>query len=369
MTGKRFLQKLNTPEIIGGLLQISVGGKMKFATPKPNQLYYKLYFVIGLLKYPDRLINLLKFKLSKFATNVNYYPIMMDIEPTQRCNYRCLMCSPFNKKRDDMQFEEFKNIIDQQIGLMEVKIQGVGEPLLNKDFFKMIHYAKKRMLWVRTTTNGSLLHFCDNYKKLVDSKVHDINISIDGATKEVYESIRIGGDFEQIAHNCKLINDYNNYCKKTVVRAWAVLQKRNLHQFFDFPKLFSKLGFKEITYSFAMHNYGKDDRNRESTSFTFNKEDFSKLFRICRELDIKISFFFLPHFDKNSFCQIPFKRIYVTTDSHILPCCYIANQEIVDFGKYLDFKKIWFEDYNHLRASLKSSHELPFFCQDCYRGE
>ena len=342
---------------------------MKLQTPKPNQVYYRLYFLIGLLRYPRRLANLIKFKLSNFSSVVHYYPTIMDIENTQRCNYKCSMCIRFPEKRKDMTFEEFKKIVDEQFGLMEVKIQGVGEPLLSKDFFKMVDYAKKKWLWIRTTTNGSLLHVNDNNKKLVDSGIHDINISIDGATKAVYETIRVGGNFERIKENCLLINEYNNKVKKTTIRAWVVLQEKNKHQFFDFPRFFSSLGFKEMCYSFAMHNYGREGNNSEMTVFNYSDEDFENLFKICDEMGIKLTFFFHPYFDHDNFCQIPFKRIYVTTDSHILPCCYIANQEVADFGHYSDFKEIWFDNYVEFRSSLKGKDSLPLFCRQCYGGD
>lgn len=341
---------------------------MKLETPKPNQIYYKLYFLVGLLIYPKRLMNWIKFKLNNFDSVVNYYPTVMDIEPTQKCNYKCIMCiiREIGNKRENMTFDMFKKIIDEQFGLMEVKIQGVGEPLLSKDFFKMIKYAKKKWLWVRTTTNGSLLHVNENYKKLVDSKVHDVNISIDGCTKEVYESIRVGGDFEQLKINCKLINDYNDDVNKTSVRAWVVLQKSNKHQFFDFPKFFADLGFKEMTYSFAMHNYGREGDNIEVTDFNFTEADFEKAFKIAEEVGIKLTFFFHPRFNENAFCKIPFNRLYVTTDSHILPCCYIANQEVIDFGEYKDFKDIWFKKYIKFREGVKKKETLPYFCKECY---
>lgn len=345
---------------------------MKFETPKPNPFYYKLYFSIGLLRHPKRLLNWVRFKMNKFNPDVNYYPILMDLEPTQACNYKCVMCVQplFAEKRGNMTIPEFKEIIDHQYGLMEVKIQGVGEPLLHKDFFEMIDYAKKRWLWVRTTTNGSLLHINDNYKKLVDSRIHDVNISIDGTTKDVYESIRQGGDFEQLKKNCRLINDYNNDVKKTTVRAWTVIQDKNSHQFFDFPRFFADLGFKEMTYSFAMHNYGREGINKEATDTGFSESDFEKLFNICKEVGIKITFFFHPRFSENNFCKIPFQRVYVTTDKHVLPCCYIANQEVVDFGEYKDFDQIWFSKYVDFRKGMRNKSIVPDFCKDCYgRGQ
>lgn len=340
--------------------------KLRSLTPKSNKFYYNIYFIIGYIKHPKRMLNFIKFKLNKFSPFVNYYPTTMDIEPTQQCNFKCVMCVSFVEKKENMTFETFKNIIDEQFGLIEVKIQGVGEPLLNKDLIKMIEYARKKWLWVRTTTNGSLLHVNDNYKKLVDSGIHDVNISIDGCTKEVYESIRIGGNFEQLKENCKLINDYNNKVKKTPVRAWVVLQKSNMHQFFDFPRFFADLGFKEMTLSFALHNYGKDSNNSEATEFNISDSDLQRVINIGEELGIKVTFWQHPHFSGESFCKIPFNRVYVTTDSHILPCCYIANPEVVDFGSYGNFNKIWNEKYVKFRKDIANRNTVPEFCKLCY---
>lgn len=343
--------------------------KLEIHTPKPNQFYYKMYFAIGFIRYPKRALNLIRFKLNHFSPFVNYYPTTMDIEPTQKCNFKCVMCISFAEKKENMSFETFKKIIDEQVGLTEVKIQGVGEPLLNKDFFKMVDYVRKKWLWVRTTTNGSLLHVNDNYKRLIDSGIHDINISIDGCTKEVYESIRVGGNFDRLKENCKLINNYNNKLKKTTVRAWVVLQKRNLHQLFDFPRFFAYLGFKEMTLSFALHNYGKEGNNSEVTEFNISNSALQKVVNIGEELGITVTFWNHPHFSDKAFCQIPFNRVYVTTDSHILPCCYIANQEIVDFGSYKNFRKIWLEDYVKFRKSLIDRSSIPDYCKQCYGGK
>ncbi len=337
-------------------------------TPKPNQFYYKMFFAMGFIRYPKRALNLIRSKLSNFSPNINYYPIIMDIEPTQRCNYKCVMCIRFAEKRKDMTFEEFKRIIDEQFGLIEVKIQGAGEPLLNNDFFKMVDYAMEKRLWVRTTTNGSLLHLNDNHRKLVDSKIHDINISIDGATKDVYEAIRRGGNYERTKENSRLINDYNNRVKKTTVRAWVVLQKRNQHQFFDFPQFFASLGFREMCYSFALHNYGREGNNPQMAVSNYSNKEFRKLFQICDKAGIKPVFFFHPHFDSTRFCRIPFERVYITTDSHILPCCYIANPKVVDFGNYNNFEEIWFNKYVKFRSNLKKDDTVPHFCKQCYGG-
>jgi pyrroloquinoline quinone biosynthesis protein E len=97
---------------------------------------------------------------------VEYLPIKLDIENISRCNFRCTMCVVSDwekgKRGEDMSLEEFQRLIDEQYGLVEIKLQGIGEPTMQGDvFFEMIKYARARHIWVRTTTNASLLHVKD----------------------------------------------------------------------------------------------------------------------------------------------------------------------------------------------------------------
>lgn len=342
--------------------------KSRYITPKPNLLYYKAYFLTGLLLHPKRFLNYCRYRMNRHSTTVSHLPLVMDIEPTQRCNYRCRMCLTHKSKRPDMTLEDFKEIIDDQYGLMEVKIQGVGEPFLNKDFLAMIAYAKKKHLWVRTTTNGSLLDYDNNYKKLVDSGVDDVNISIDGASQSVYEDIRRGGRFEKIVHNCTHMNAYNNRVGKTTLRAWVVLQNRNIDEIYQFPEFFAGIGFKEMAYSFAMHNYGLKDNNSEVSAIGINDLDMDRLNELAIRNKIKINFWFYPSYNTDNFCKIPFERIYLTTDKKVLPCCYVANQDVVTIGQYNDFKKIWFGEYAAIREKMMDNQTVPGYCRRCYGG-
>lgn len=65
---------------------------------------------------------------------VDYLPIKLDIENVSRCNFRCTMCqvSDWHKgqRAGDMPLDSFKALLDQQYGLIEIKLQGMGEPLI-----------------------------------------------------------------------------------------------------------------------------------------------------------------------------------------------------------------------------------------------
>ena len=76
----------------------------------------------------------------------------------------------------------------------------MGEPLVNNNFFKMVDYASQSGICSEITTNGSLLNN-KNIDFLKKSQLSRITISVDGATKKTFESIRIKSNFETVVKN------------------------------------------------------------------------------------------------------------------------------------------------------------------------
>ena len=136
--------------------------------PSADQALYSQTLEAGFAKFPERKLNYDKYKASRRGELLDYLPIKLDIENVSRCNYRCTMCEvsnwPGQKRAEDMSFEDYKNLIDSQYGLIEIKLQGLGEPLMGECYFEMIDYTRSKHIWVRSTTNGSLLRLRDNYK-------------------------------------------------------------------------------------------------------------------------------------------------------------------------------------------------------------
>ena len=77
-------------------------------------------------------------------SNVLPLPKRIDIEPTIRCNFRCPICQRtyWSRKANDMSLDQFRVIIRQFPDLERMKIQGMGEPLLNINLVEMINCAK-----------------------------------------------------------------------------------------------------------------------------------------------------------------------------------------------------------------------------------
>ena len=124
------------------------------------------------------------------------------IEPTNTCNLRCTFCfvtEGMTREGGFMDFDLFKKIIDDSPDLEHLCMHNWGEPLLHKNIFKMIEYAKnKGVNYVVMNTNGTLL--TDKMiDKVVNSKLDIIRFSIDGSA-ETFMRVR-GVELKKIEQN------------------------------------------------------------------------------------------------------------------------------------------------------------------------
>ncbi|MEQ8666530.1 MAG: radical SAM protein [Rhodospirillales bacterium] len=319
------------------------------------------------------------------SSQLDYLPIKLDIENVSRCNFRCTMCqvSEWHKgqRARDMTLDEFKSIIDEQRGLVEIKLQGMGEPLMQRDpFFEMIRYAREKHIWVRTVTNASLLHLKDNYKKLVDADVNELQISVDGADKATFEEIRRGSVFERVVENCKLLNAYSREVDRMRTKMWTVVQRANRHQMTDLVNLANDMGFVSMVFALNLTNWGSDmwsERNDEVTVEDSMDTDFAwQLVKQGEKLGVRVAFWNITSKyrtdDPDTLCPWPFERAYVGSDLRVVPCCMIANPdacEIPDDGDgEFSFTRIW---NNDAYADFRRAHlegDIPDVCLQCYES-
>lgn len=151
------------------------------------------------------------------------YPMLVGMELTNHCDLKCIMCPQPNQTRSLglMKLELFKKVVDEVRGRSEfMYLHGLGESLLHPKFFEMADYAHKAGLKTHLSTNMSFLNE-ERSEKLVKSNIDFIVMSMDGATKETYESIRVGGDFER---NLKQAKYFLRLKRETNARSHVVVQ-------------------------------------------------------------------------------------------------------------------------------------------------
>jgi len=333
----------------------------------------------GFAAFPERMENYRRYQQGLRCETLDYSPVMLDIEGVSRCNFRCGMCQvsrwPDGRRADDMSFSDYKALLDSQPGLVEIKLQGMGEPLLAAEtYFEMIRYARQRHLWVRSTTNGSLLHHDGNYKKLIDSDICEIQVSVDGASAGSFEAIRQGGKFEQVCDNCKQLHNYCLQVGKKRTRMWVVVQKENYNELEQVPALAAKLGFERLTLSLDLNDFGQPEwqqrNDRIDMHHQFTVARGRRLEQLGKACGVEVTFWFIDEKfelgDPQKLCPWPFQRVYISSDMRVVPCCMISNPEVFDLGDARDLDRVW---NNVQLQAFRRRHlagDIPQICRSCY---
>ena len=136
-------------------------------------------------------------------------PTMINIEPTTRCNFNCWYCVGRHMRQDDIRIEDFGKMLDHFPDVKTIALVGEGEPLMHKDFFDMAQMAKDRNIKVMIISNGSA--FSQSViKKLCETEVAYVSISIDSFDPATFATSRIDGDLEKILRGIRQLRDYRD---------------------------------------------------------------------------------------------------------------------------------------------------------------
>ncbi len=287
---------------------------------------------------------------------------------TSYCNVKCIMCSIINNKWE-LPDKAVSNIIESMPYLENVIWQG-GEVFLYKNFTKLMDAAGKHKVNQKIVTNGLLLNE-SVIDKLISYNV-DFGISIDGLSKDVYEYIRVGGDFDVLINNLKLLKK----CRSNFVNPktnWVLnvlVMKKNINQIEYFPEFAAEYGFSKL----CINAFGPDFLSTEENIFHYNKniEFEKKIIEIkeilnikCKKLGIEL-FDSLPDYSmkyekneeghnsadsdnpkpennlkKNLFCQVPWRMLFVDSDGTVRPECFCDREHTAGDISENTIDEIW----------------------------
>lgn len=302
-----------------------------------------------ILEYTDILPFSLKTRLTLFS-KIKYgypfdYPRQFWIEITNECNLRCIMCPVsigLSRKKGMMALEAFSKIIDQ-ISLVKPRIllHVAGEPLLNRDLFKMIEYAKNRGCWVGIHTNATLLTE-EFSSRILGLSLDYISFSFDGLTPEVYEKVRVGAKFEEAKSQIETFLElrYEIKARSPFTKIEIIIMDETREQISDFieywqSKRVDRVGVKEAGSWLGLVNF------RGSGYYgTFGH-------RPCRDI---------------------FHKCAILVDGTVVPCCCDIGGRL-PLGNILKqpFNEIWNGNaYNRLRRQhLNNVIPENSICHEC----
>ncbi len=138
------------------------------------------------------------------------------ISVTDRCNFRCTYCMPYDEytwieKAEILTFEEITRLarLFVRLGVEKVRLTG-GEPLVRKGLEKLISQLSsiEGLKDICLTTNGSLL--AEQISGLKSAGLRRVNVSIDTLDPEKFKRMTKRGDLAKVleglfaAKNCGL---------------------------------------------------------------------------------------------------------------------------------------------------------------------
>ncbi|MCD6386415.1 SPASM domain-containing protein [Candidatus Sumerlaeota bacterium] len=333
------------------------------------------------------------------------YPREIWIEPTTRCNIRCITCEKYLKPPGldfDMEPDVYERVKKQILPYVyRANLIGLGEPLFAPLFPQMVEDCINAGVRFGYTTNGVLLT-----AELVEKTIKygcNITLSIDGATKETFESIRRGLKFETLMEKVDLIRSALKKNKPAKFEYYwnFVAMKRNIA---ELPELVKMAGENGVTVLTVL-NFGTTGRDDEIARETLTRHpqlakkyfaqaqkiaeqynmllilpeyDFSAENQLSQNIDglkhnthpgTPQSMWALPEGEKfpipyRQRCYSPWYQVYIRVNGDIWPCCMYSTYSLGNLKK-MDFSAIWNgKIYQQFRERIHSGNP-PYWCAHC----
>jgi len=285
---------------------------------------------------------------------VDYLPPCLFVEVTNRCNLTCPTCPlgtdmAYNGyDKADVTFEQFKKIIDQIPSVVYITLQGIGEPLLNKDIMKMIKYCTEKGISTYINTNGTILTETKS-KELIDSGLSNLSISVNSFDEKVFAETRSGASITKITENIKRFIEIkkNLNASKPIVSFRAILMKETEPHMEDLIFKSDELGV-DVLYIQLFMSIVADEKLCTSSLSQNEIEAFSNKLEEWKK-KIKMSII-TESFGKSSNnlgqCKLPWFSPNITAEGYVTPCCTINNPSILNMGNIFNtpFEQIWNSD-------------------------
>jgi len=143
-----------------------------------------------------------------------HFPRDIYLQVASACNLDCFMCSEHNRPRPQRRGHGLTSLSPELFEVVEREIfpysrelmLGVGgEPMLSKHFLEYVERAHAMNQEVRVLTNGTRIR-TEAAAATLSGCVSQLQVSIDAATAETYETIRSGSRWKSLRANLDRLN-------------------------------------------------------------------------------------------------------------------------------------------------------------------
>ena len=197
-------------------------------------------------------------------------PFRIQIDITDRCNFRCPTCSKWNSAGLDRELglQEWKVIFERIHDvplLQEMTISG-GEPFTRPDIFEILELAKQQKLYTVVISNGWLVDG-DVLKRLDEIEVDRLMVSLNSLKESIHDESRAApGSFDRIMH---LVEAWRDQPRVTDLCLAAVIMEPNCGELSVLASFVHEKGLNGIIFQVlapeeAHYPFSRESRMRQS---------------------------------------------------------------------------------------------------------
>jgi len=294
---------------------------------------------------------------------VNYPFVIENLELTNKCPMKCIMCVrtyKMTRPQGFMDAEIFKKIIDEivQINPPFIHKNGLwlhhfGESLLHPEFDKMISYCSARGVKVGLSLNPIMLteNIAD---RLIKAKPNLLYFAMDGHDDESFFKIR------------GIANAFNK-SKENILR-FLKLKENNKSKV---RVVISMIDFAENSHSMEeMHFFWKRQRGINEVfkkPFTDWNGDVEEITNMIESHKLPVKNKTKQNNTKPATCSTPWLKMSITWDGDVVPCCNDYDKKYV-LGNVNNntLSEIWNGDkIKDLRRELRANVVRNELCRNC----
>jgi len=243
-------------------------------------------------------------------------PIEITLESTAKCNLYCPMCPRhiYTFDNENMDLDLYKKIVQDCKNYVEIVWPyGIGEPMIHPNIFEMIRITREAGIRTGMSTNATLL---DDRRAnlLLDCGLDYVIFAFDGASKETYETYRVGASFEKTRDNILNFLQKKRDRKSAIhVILQMIMLKETVREMDAYKKLWSISGVDEIRFK-------RDEIQIEGSKIPDGEQKGRR---------------------RNP-CHLLWRGpLYVRYDGLTYPCCYMYDEPPVGDLKKQSVMEVW----------------------------
>jgi len=320
------------------------------------------------------------------------FPDTLTIEPSYACNLRCVMCPRHfeDTPQGMMSMAVFRERVVPALGRFRyIQLAGWAEPLMHPDILEIVRLCKEAGCWVCFTSNGLLLREPLS-RRLLETGIDLVNISIDGSTPDTYERIRGKGTFHRVLDRMREFDALRREFDPRPTLQWTfVMMKSTIAELPGAVRLAAEIGYERFIGKHMESAVTREglaealfDTGLVPPPSAEEEERFSEVVSeaesVAREGGIELEIHPRRYAIEGTCLARPVQSLFVDWQGYVSPCCHlnptdvkpyietppqatgilgrvdqVSLVDLVTSPEYEDFRRLW------------SRGEIPEACQGC----